>query len=159
MSKEIIDLLNSLLTKELVASQIYMLFGIELEHQGIKAMSDLFFQESGEEMGHVKKLGQRIAFLSSQVLMVHKSSEIIHSAEKCNDLKSIVEFSLNFEEKAIQKYRDAIQICESDTHKDFGTADLLHEILHEEESHVDMFRKEIKLIKQLGIELYTKHKI
>lgn len=159
MTEKIVALLNNLLAKELVASQVYTLFGIILEHWGVIKMSEFFFLESTEEMGHVKKLGQRIAFLNGQVLINHQDLAILHAADKCDDVKKIVDFSLDFEEKAVQAYRDAINICENDVYKDFGTADLLHTILQDEEHHVDFFHKELKIIKQIGIALYVRHKI
>lgn len=159
MNEQIINLLNKLLAKELLVSHIYMLFGLTLENQGIAKMSDFFFQESSEEMMHVKKLGQRINFLNGQISMKFKDSNAIDAAEKCDDIKKIIDFSLDFEEKAVESYCNAIQICENDDHKDFGTADLLHSILTEEEQHVNYFNKELNLMKKIGIQLYIKNKI
>lgn len=146
-NEEIIKSLNELLANEMLATEIYTVAGIHLEHLGIKKMAEIFFKEALEEMEHTKKLGARIAFLGGAV-KVHKNKEI-KSAE---NIEEMIKSSLKMEEKAAECYKKAIELCERNL--DFVTADLLHAILAEEEEHIDFFQKELRILEQIGLQNY-----
>jgi bacterioferritin len=59
---------------------------------------------------------------------------------------------LKLEQKGLDDLRAAIVHCESV--RDFGTRDLLSEILDAEEDAVDFIETQLELIKKIGIENY-----
>jgi bacterioferritin len=67
-------------------------------------------------------------------------------------VKQQIENDLDLELSAVTEYNQAVAACQKAG--DNATADLLKEILKDEEEHVDFLETQLGLIKDLGLENY-----
>nr|MBP7572229.1 bacterioferritin [Acidobacteriota bacterium] len=100
-----------------------------------------------DEMKHAESLIARILFL--------EGSPTVSRLNQINIGKSVREMlgnDLDAEAHAVKMYNDAVQQAQS--LRDEGTRDLLRQILHDEEEHLDWDEQQRDLIEQMGIENY-----
>jgi len=69
-----------------------------------------------------------------------------------DNIDDILKFSLDLEKKAISDYKAAIELASEE--KDFTTADLLTDILNEEENHKRWLELQLELFYKMGKENY-----
>jgi bacterioferritin len=103
-------------------------------------------------MKHADALMERILFL--------EGSPNVSALDPLNigqDVASIISNDLGVEERAIPDLQQAIICCEEV--KDFGSRELLEDILVSEEEHVDWLEDQLELIDRVGIENYTQSMI
>jgi bacterioferritin len=149
---KVIQFLNKILANELTAINQYFLHSRMFRNWGYLALADHEYKESIDEMKHADRLIERILFL-----------EGLPNLQKLNKLmigetpREVVKCDLKLEEMAIPDLRDAIQHCEAV--RDFGTRELLEEILESEEEHVDWLETQLGLMDQLGDALYLQGKV
>ena len=144
---KVIAYLNQILANELTAINQYFLHSRMFRNWGYQALAKHEYEESIDEMKHADKLVERILFL-----------EGLPNLQKLNKLmigetpKEVISCDLKLEEMAIPDLRDAIAYCE--TVRDYGTRELLEDILESEEEHVDWLETQLQLIESLGEALY-----
>ena len=145
--KKVIEYLNSALKKELGAINQYFLHARILEDWGVSKLGKHEYKESIEEMHHADRLIKRILFLEGLPNLQEVSKLYIGQ-----NVKEILECDLKIEVEGVKNYKEAIAYCREIS--DFGTEDLLKEILHDEEHHVDYLETQLELFKQVGEQNY-----
>lgn len=131
VSKELLDLLNEAIARELQVSIQYM-----WQHvlwSGVKgfAVKDIFREIAITEMKHAEAIAERLNYLGGTPTTKPTPINV------GNDLKEMIEQDIKDEEGAIDLYKRIIDVAEKEGDK--GTAKLFRDILLEEEGHHDTF--------------------
>src|SRR6187431_1881640 len=145
--RDIIRLLNAVLTNELTAVNQYFLHARMYENWGFRRLGKITYKESIDEMKHADKLIKRILFLDGlpnlQDLGKLLIGENVEEALNCD---------LKLEMQAHPDLRAAIADCEKVS--DYVSRELFEDILESEEEHIDWLETQLSLIKRIGIENY-----
>ena len=148
MPQEIIEILNTFLEKEILATNYYLINSCLFKSQGLNKLASLMHEESLEERKHAAKLLERIFYLGGE-----PNIQGVKELRSFNtDVEKILEYDLKMEQNIAQAMQKAIVKAES--LNDFGTADLLRELLHSEEKHCDWLETQLSLIETIGLARY-----
>jgi len=146
-NKEIIKLLNDVLTAELTAINQYFMHSELCGHWGYKKLHGFIRKQSIDEMKHAEVLIERILFLDG-IPNVQKMAKV-NIGENVSEMMKL-DFKL--ETEALPRLNTAVERCVEIG--DNGTRILLEQILVSEEEHVEWLETQIKLIEKLGEENY-----
>ena len=146
-SPEIIKHLNQILKNELTAINQYFLHAKMFDDWGLAKLAEYEKHESIDEMKHADTLIERILFLDGLPNLQDLGSLMIGE-----NTREMLECDLKLENLAIPDLRAAISHAEESG--DYGTRQLLREILDSEEEHVDWIEKQIGLIEKIGEQNY-----
>ncbi|MFI5391190.1 MAG: bacterioferritin [Bacteriovoracales bacterium] len=150
--KNIIDALNSVLSKELTAINQYFLHARMLQDWGLEKIGGLEYKASIDEMKHADLVIKRILFLEG--LPNVQRLEKIKIGE---DVKEILESDLNVEFDALKNLKECVELAEDE--QDFASRELFLDILKSEEHHIDWLETQLELIKRVGIQNYQQSQI
>ncbi len=141
--RDIIRLLNAVLTNELTAVNQYFLHARMLQNWGFRALGKIIYDESIGEMRHADKLIERILFLEGlpNLQDLHKLSigETVHEI-------LTADLALEIAGRAVQI--EALSRCEET--RDYVSREILTYILRETEEHIDYLETELGLMRQIG---------
>ena len=144
---QVITHLQAQLKNELTAINQYFLHYRIYKHWGLDKLAKKEYEESIGEMKHADKLMDRIFMLDGlpnlQDLGKLMIGENVPEALGC-DLKS--------ELGAQTTIKAGIAHCE--TVHDFVSRDLLKQILHDTEEHIDFLETQIELVGKVGLQNY-----
>ena len=143
----VIQHLNKILGNELVAINQYFLHARMYEDWGLKKLGEHEYHESIDEMKHADKLIKRILFLEG-LPNVQDLGKILIGEHT----KEMLECDLKIEKIALADLKAAIAHFE--VVGDFGSRELLEDILESEEEHIDWLETQLGLIDKVGIENY-----
>lgn len=143
----VLDVLSQALKEELGAISQYFLHSEMCENWGYERLSELIKKQALGEMKHAEILIERILFLEGLPNMADLPKLNIGK-----DVKQQIENDLALEVSAVADYNQAVAACQKAG--DNATADMLKEILKDEEEHVDFLETQLSLIKDLGLENY-----
>ena len=145
--KQVLTLLNDVLTAELTAVNQYFLHARLCHHWGYEKLYERVRKESIEEMKHADELIDRILFLEGLPnLQRYNKVNVGQTVPEQFQLDLAVEY------EAVKRLNDAIKVCRDVG--DNGTRDMLEKMLHEEEQHADWLETQQEAIKQIGVEQY-----
>ncbi|MEM2901368.1 MAG: ferritin-like domain-containing protein [Candidatus Bathyarchaeia archaeon] len=130
-SKELLDLLNSGIARELQVSIQYMWQHVLWKGVKAFAVKDELRNIAITEMKHAEAIAERLAYLGG---IPTTKPEPIFVGE---NLKEMIERDIKDEEGAIQLYKKTIEKAEKQG--DVTTAELFKKILADEEEHHDTF--------------------
>ena len=130
-SKEIKDLLNTAISRELQVSIQYMWQHVQWSGPKGFAVSEELKKIAIEEMKHAEMIAERLFYLGGTPTT--KPSEIVVG----KDLKEMMEQDKKDEEGALTLYRKIIDVARKEG--DSTTAHIFEEILEDEEEHHDFF--------------------
>ena len=145
--REIIKLLNAVLTNELTAVNQYYLHARMYENWGFKRIGKITYEESIGEMKHADKLIKRILFLDGlpNLQDLHKLSIGETVVEGMNS-------DLSLETRGRTTLIEGIKLCE--TSADFVSREVLTDILVDTEEHIDFLETQLNLARALGEQNY-----
>jgi bacterioferritin len=145
--KQVLTLLNDVLTAELTAVNQYFLHARLCHHWGYDRLYERVRKESIEEMKHADELIDRILFLEGLPnLQRYNKVNVGQTVPEQFQLDLAVEY------EAVKRLNDAIATCRNVG--DNGTRDMLEKMLREEEQHADWLETQQEAIKQIGMEQY-----
>lgn len=151
-NKKVITLLNNLLADELTAINQYMVHAEMCEDWGYNRMHEAIEKRAIVEMKHAEKLIGRIIFL--------QGTPTVSKLNKINigkDVPTQFKNDVVAEQMAIDAYNKAIAEC-GDLN-DNGTADLMQEILNDEEDHIDWLETQLDQLEQMGVSAYLAEQV
>ena len=142
-SKAIIDALNKVLGRELVAINQYFLHARMLEDWGLAKLGKLEYEASIDEMKHADELIKRVLFLEGLPNLQKLDALSIGTS-----VKEVLECDLRVENEACPILKESIALAESE--RDFVTRDLFTSILESEEHHIDWLETQLGLLNKVG---------
>ncbi|WP_407315561.1 bacterioferritin [Pseudomonas sp. nanlin1] len=143
----VIQHLNRILGNELVAINQYFLHARMYEDWGLNKLGKHEYKESIHAMKDADKLIKRILFLEGIPNLQELGKILIgeHTRE-------MLECDLKIEHKALIDLKTAIAHCEKVG--DFGSRDMLEDILESQEEHIDWLETQLGLIDKVSLENY-----
>lgn len=146
-NKEIIDLLNEVLTAELTAINQYYIHYKMLENWGYKKIAAKKRSESMEDMNHADELIERILYLEGIPNM-----QRMNPVKVGEDVKEMHTVDLAAEVASVGRLNRAV--AASAAAADNGSRALFEKILKDEEESVDWLEAHLELMEKLGQEAY-----
>lgn len=150
--KQILDLLNDVLTAELTAINQYFVHAKMMKNWGYDRLAAKEREESIDEMKHADAVIERILFLDGVPNMQRLSKVNVGET-----VKEQLELDLQEEYRARQRLNDGVKLCRD--LGDGGTKDLLEKILVSEEEHIDWIETQLELMRQVGEANYLSQQI
>ena len=144
---EALAALSKMLREELGAISQYFLHAEMCENWGYNRLSGYIKKQSIGEMKHAEILIERILFLEGIPNMADLPKLNIGK-----DVRQQLQNDLDVEKSAVAEYNHAVATCIKAG--DNSSADLMKELLKDEEEHVDFLETQLSLIKDLGLENY-----
>jgi len=150
--KQVITLLNDVLTAELTAVNQYFLHARLCHHWGYERLYERVRKESIGEMKHADELIERILYLEGM-----PNVQRYGKVDVGQTVPEQFQLDLQVEYDAVKRLNEGIEACRAAG--DNGTRTLLERILHEEEAHVDWLETQQETIKQVGTESYLSEQL
>jgi len=138
-----IDLLNKAVGDELHAVHQYMYWHFHLDDQGFAPLAALLKRIAIMEMGHVEKLAERILFLKGDVKMA-----VAAPVHPITEPAEILAAAARMETDSARDYNKAALQCGANA--DAVSKQLFEALVADEESHFDLFDKQLDNIKRFG---------
>ena len=149
---KVIEFLNRALRHELTAINQYWLHYRLLDNWGLLDLAKQWRKESIEEMEHADKIVDRIIFLDG-----FPNMQVLDPLHIGQNVKEILDCDLKAELSARALYEEASTHCHGV--RDYVTRDLFENLMKDEEHHIDFLEKQLHLVAELGVELYSQHHI
>jgi bacterioferritin len=149
---ETIGLLAQAYAAELETVQNYLANSVWLDGLGAREVSESLAKEMTEELGHARKLAQRLKQLGacpSGSLRLDRSQKSLQPPVDSTDVLSVVQGVLDAENEAIACYQQIIKACEG---KDYVTQDLAIKLQADEEEHRCLFEGFLKSLRKENLE-------
>lgn len=150
--KEIIALLNEVLTAELTAISQYFLHAELFTHWGYGRIAAIVRKDSIDEMRHAEQMIERVLFLDGMPNVQRLGN--IQIGETPGEIFTA---DLALERDAIPRLNAGIELCRKAG--DNGTRVLLEGLLQSEETHAEWIETQLKLIESLGEKAYLSQQI
>lgn len=151
-SPDVVTALNEILTNELTAINQYFLHARMCENWGYERLWKKVRAESIDEMKHADELIERVLFLEG-LPNVQRLGTITIGQTVDEQLK----LDLALEQRAIPLLNRTIELCRK--LGDNGTAELLEDLLVDEEEHANWLEAQLSLVAQVGLPNYLAEQI
>ncbi len=149
---QIIELLNSVLRKELTGINQYLVHAKMCENWGYKILAKVIHDEAVDEMKHADRIIDRVLFLDGTPNMSSYDRIMIGA-----NVRQQLENDLALEMAALQVLTPGVKLCIE--LGDTGSRELLEHIIIDEEHHVDWIEAQLHKIGELGYENYLAQQI
>ena len=144
---DVLKLLNEQLTSELTAINQYFLHSKMQENWGFTELAEHTRKESFEEMQHAEALTDRILLLDGL-----PNYQRLFSLRVGQTLREQFQADLAIEYEVVERLRPGIIMCREK--QDSTSANILEEIMKDEEGHIDYLETQLALMDSLGEALY-----
>ena len=151
-SQKVIDVLNEVLTNELTAINQYFLHARMCENWGYERLWHAVRAESIDEMKHADEVIERLLYLDG-FPNVQRLGKVTIGQTVDEQLR----LDLALEQTAIPVLNRGIALCRDEG--DNGTADLLEDLLEDEEEHANWLEAQLTLVQQVGLAGYLAEQI
>ncbi len=148
----IIDLLNQVLTNELTSVNQYFVHARMCENWGYERLWKKVRAESIDEMKHADEIIERILYLEG-VPNMQRLAKVNVGETVPEQLRLALEVAKN----AVQLLNRGIAQCREAG--DNGSADLLEDMLEDEEEHANWLEAQLALIEQIGVQNYLAQQV
>jgi bacterioferritin len=145
--RDIIRLLNAVLTNELTAVNQYFLHARMLQNWGLNRLGKIVYDESIGEMKHADKLIKRILFLDGL-----PNLQDLHKLAIGETVGEVLRADLMLEVGGRTTLVAGVTQCEAA--RDFVTRQVLVDILTDTEEHIDFLETQLGLLDSLGDQNY-----
>ena len=145
--RDIIRLLNAVLTNELTSVNQYFLHARIYQNWGLKRLGHVTYEESIGEMKHADKLIKRILFLDGL-----PNLQDLHKLSIGETVGEGLEADLALEVGGRATLVDGVALCE--TKQDYVSREVLVDILTDTEEHIDFLETQLNLLRSLGEQNY-----
>ena len=132
MSKELIDMLNDAISREIQVSIQYMWQHVRIYGFDHLAIADELKKFAIQEMKHAETIAERVDYLGG--IPTTKPAEI----KVGDNPHEMIELDKKAEEDAIELYKKIIEKAREE--KDYTTKKMFQEILADEEEHHNVFK-------------------
>ena len=149
---KVLEVLNDLLTNELTSVNQYFVHAKMCENWGYERLASKVREESIDEMKHADQLIARILYLEG-VPNLQRLGKVNVGQTVAEQLR----LDHELERGAIQFLQNSIETVRS--LGDYGTFELMNDILVSEEHHADWLEAQLTLIEQVGVENYLAQQI
>ena len=151
-NKNVLDVLNQVLRKELTGINQYFLHAKMCKNWGYQRLYKVAREESIEEMKHADTIMERILFLEGTPNVSSYDKIMVGST-----VKQQLENDLGLEMAALAVLRPGIKTCLEAS--DDASRELLEHILADEEKHVDWIESQLHQIEEVGYQNYLSQQI
>ncbi len=147
-NQKVIDHLNQQLTLELTSMDQYLAHSKMYEDWGINKLHTRLSHEYEEELGHAKRLAERILFLEGVPDTASRKPINVGS-----NVQQMHENDLEAERVVAASLTKIITICEEE--KDYVSREILEDLLEDTEmDHIYWLEQQLGLIDKIGIHNY-----
>jgi len=150
--RDVIDLLNDVLTAELTSVNQYFADAKMCANWGYERLAEKFREESISEMKDADSLIERILYLEGMPNLQRLGSVRIGES-----VPEKLALALDLERSAIERLNAGIATCVGAG--DNGSRELLDDILEGEEAHADWIETQLELLRQVGEQHYLAQQI
>jgi len=150
--RNVIDLLNDVLTAELTSVNQYFADAKMCANWGYERLAEKFREESISEMKDADSLIERILYLEGMPNLQRLGSVRIGES-----VPEKLALALDLERSAIERLNAGIATCVGAG--DNGSRELLDDILEGEEAHADWIETQLELLRQVGEQHYLAQQI
>jgi bacterioferritin len=149
---QVIDLLNEVLTNELTGVNQYFLHARMCENWGYERLWKKIREESIEEMRHADEVIERILYLEG-LPNVQRLGKVNVGETVPEQLK----LDLELEKAALVALNRGIALCRD--RGDNGSAELLEDLLEDEDDHANWLEAQLTLVEQVGLQNYLAQQV
>jgi bacterioferritin len=146
-SRKVVDVLNEVLSAELVGINQYFLHAKMCKNWGFLRIAEVDYKESIDEMKHADQLVERILFLEGL-----PNLQKLGRVRVGQTVPEQLALDRDLEVEAVARLNRAIALCVAES--DNTSRDLLEDMLASEEEHLDWLETQLGLLKQLGDKTY-----
>ena len=145
--RNIIKLLNTVLTNELTAVNQYFLHARMVQNWGFRRLGKIIYDESIEEMKHADTLIKRVLFLEGL-----PNLQDLHKLSIGETVSEVLSADLALEVAGRNVLVPGIKQCEEA--QDYISREILERILEDTEGHIDFLETQLSLMRSLGEQNY-----
>jgi bacterioferritin len=145
--RNIIQLLNAQLTRELTAVNQYFLHARMYRQWGLKKLGEVEYHESIEEMKHADRLIERILMLEGL-----PNLQDLGKLRIGENVQEMLSADLEVERGSHTALKEGVAACEAA--RDFVSREILEDILDDTEQHIDWIETQLELIAKVGVQNY-----
>jgi len=145
--RDIIRLLNTVLTNELTSVNQYFLHARIYQNWGLERLGQVTYEESIGEMKHAGKLIKRVLFLDGL-----PNLQDLHKLAIGETVGEGLQADLALEVRGRTTLIEGVALCE--TKQDYVSREILVDILTDTEEHIDFLETQLNLLRSLGEQNY-----
>ncbi|MEO9945383.1 MAG: bacterioferritin [Paraglaciecola sp.] len=150
--KQIISVLNEVLTFELTSINQYFLHAKMYKNWGFENLSKFTYKKSIKDMKQADELIERVLFLEGI-----PNLQLLGKLMIGEETTEMLSCDMTFQQSQIPLLKKAISLCEE--LQDFVSRDLFEGILKYEEDHIDWIETQQYQITHMGIENYLQSQL